>query len=168
MTQSPEEQLREVYTRLGVCSQYGQNLETLIVGVLKLTVRAKRPDITTGELGELDSELSTHTLGRLLQRLREGVVVPDDLGAKLRKALSTRNHLVHHWFGAHAANLMSQTGRNICIADLGASETILVGALESLWPVVHEYFGKVGWSANQVEQALAALMKAEVPDGPDF
>jgi len=140
----------------------------LIVGVLKLAAQTARPDITTGELAELDSELAAHTLGRLLQRLREGVTIPADLDAKLRKALATRNHLVHQWFAVNARNLMSAAGRSTCLADLGASEDILVQALESLWPVVHEYFAKVGWSPEQVQQALAALMKAEVPDGPDF
>lgn len=168
VTQSPKEQLREIYTHFGVCSQYGQNLETLVVGVLKLAARTARPNITTGELAELDSELSARTLGRLRQQLRQRVTVAADLDAKLGKALATRNHLVHHWFGVNAGNLMSAAGRSTCLVNLGATEDILAQALESLWPVVHEYFGKVGWSPEQVQQALSALMKAEVPDGPDF
>lgn len=168
LTQSPKDQLRDIYTRFGVCSQYAQNLETLAVAVLKLVARAKRPDITTHELAELDAVLSAHTMGRLLRQLREKATVDRDLEARIDKALKVRNRLVQRWFGENATNFMSQTGRRTCLAELSKTEKLLAQALDSLWPVVHEYFSKVGWSPEDVERALSAIMQAEVPDGPDF
>ncbi len=168
LTQSPEEQLREIYTRFGVCSQYGQNLETLVVAVLKLAERATKPEISTEELLGLDAELCAHTMGRLLKDLRSRVVIKADLDANLAEALKVRNHLAHRWFGVNASNLMSQTGRRACLAALSATEDVLVKALDSLWSAIHEYFTKLGWSPDDVQRALSALMHAEVPDGPDF
>jgi len=168
LTQSPKEKLRDIYTRFGICSQLAQNLETLIVAVLKLVARSKKPDITTTELAELDAELSAHTMGYLLSELRQKATVDHELEALLNKALKVRNRLAHRWFGENATNLMSQPGRSTCLVELSQTKKFLNQALNSLLPVVHEYFNKIGWSFADVERALSVVMQAEVPDGPDF
>ena len=164
----PVEQLREIYVRFGISAQYAQNVETLIIGVLKLAERARRPNITEAELAALDGQLSTHTLGRLLKELRSKVLVDAGLEESLTKALSMRNRLIHCWFGFNVDNLLSEEGRYHCLTDLQAIAEHLSETLESLHPIVDEYFQRIGWSREDVQRRLNALMQLEVPGGPDF
>lgn len=164
----PVEQLREIYVRFGISAQYAQNVETLIIGVLKLAERARRPSVTESELADLDARMSHDTLGQLLKELRSKIAVDAGLEERLTTALVIRNRLIHHWFRLNAGNLLFEAGRHRCLADLQAIADHLSGTLEALHPIVDEYFRRIGWSREDVERGLEALMRLEVPGGPDF
>ena len=167
-SRDPEDQLREIYTCFGISAQYAQNLETWVIAVLKLAARARNFDIANEELAELDEQLSTRTLGRLLRELRSQVTVDGPMEADLAKALAIRNLLIHRWFHLNASNLMSERGRLVCLTELRAMADHLSDAVGALRLLVEEYFRRIGWSAEDVDRGLAFVLRSELPEGPDF
>ncbi len=125
----------ELYCKFGLAAEAGQLFETEL-GTLLLMARGLSgrwhlaPDVEAGR--KLLKEIDSHTLGRLLGRVKDMISFDDHLEAQFQAALNARNRLNHGFFEEHNFRIQTDDGRDLMVEDL---ETLHAELFEA-WQVV--------------------------------
>lgn len=125
----------EIYAKFGVTAEAGQLFETEL-GTLLLSAQGMMggwhiiPDPEAGQ--KLVTEINTHTLGRLLGRIKAIVTFDDDLNESLMSALRARNRLNHGFYERHNFRIETDDGRALMMDDLEQLHTELFTAWQTV------------------------------------
>lgn len=123
--------LDEVYRKFGETSEAAQLLETGLGNVLIL-VGGVEQDLFTrmkpSEASDLVDQINSHTLGRLINRLRTEAQFPDDIEPLLSAALEIRNRLSHSFYREHNFRRNSDEGRAMMLDDLESMHEFIIKA----------------------------------------
>lgn len=113
----------EVYGKFGITAEAGQLFETEL-GTLLLSAQGTMgswhitPDPEAGR--KLVTDINSHTLGRLIGRIRKIISFDEELDASLMSALKARNRLNHGFFERHNFRIDTDDGRDFMMDDLEA------------------------------------------------
>jgi hypothetical protein len=111
----------EVYCKFGIAAEAAQLFETDL-GTLLLAVKGLdngwhvHPNPKSAR--KVADQIDACTLGALLARLKERIVVDEQLEATFSSGLKARNRLMHEFFERHNFKIQSEDGRDLMIADL--------------------------------------------------
>ena len=111
----------ELYAKFGITAEAAQLFETEL-GTLLLFAKGMKggwhltPDPDAGR--KLLAEIDSHTLGRLLGRVRGEIEFADELEAELLSALKARNLLNHGFYERHNFKIQTDEGRALMVDDL--------------------------------------------------
>lgn len=166
---------REVYAHAGAALYFAQCLEHEIVNSLGLVEierirRIKRPQ-SAAELAEYEAQVDKiwdknheHTLGQLLNRLREsGITIPPKLDSLLRQSLQVRNRFVHEYFRERAMDWLEADGRRVMADELKAMQTLFQEADHTLHEVTEQIRNGLGITEDNVT-LVGNLMKANASE----
>ena len=151
------EQIREVFGRFGLAMYNAQCLERELVIILATKYGPGPSKITRAQLGSIFDDLESKTLGHLVGKIfRE---ISDDEQARLKKALTTRNWLVHGYFWERATEFASQSGRASMVEELQEAADEFA-ALDNLFTERTIEWGEtVGITRESLEKQLARLLQ---------
>jgi hypothetical protein len=136
-----EEEYKEVYATFGLAVYLAQCFERQLAITLS-TVGGSNPHTTLrSQYDDLLSKNFRKTMGQLLQKLKEGVLIPDDLKADIEEALKRRNFLMHNYFWERAVQFASSKGRQAMIHEL-KDACMLFQKVDSFFEVTTKEWGK--------------------------
>jgi hypothetical protein len=111
-------QVRDVYAEYGCAMGEAQLLERYLVYVIIAAYeKPTQSQMTAEEYDEMLAELSTRTLGKLIERLTR-FELPPTFAARLAEAQRLRNWLAHHYFQDRAEAFQTEAGRAEMIREL--------------------------------------------------
>ncbi len=160
----------EVYCKFGIAAEASQLFETELGTLLLGATGAENawhiePDPEAGR--RLVDEIDSHTLGTLLNRVKQKVGLHDDLQGKFATGLMARNRLTHGFFEKHNFRMQTESGRDKIMADLETlhSELFkcwqLATAMTSLM-LAHMLATREG-GVPRLKKELADLLQAPLP-----
>jgi hypothetical protein len=161
------EHIKNVYAEFGLALYLAQVLEHGIVNALMvvdlLAKNAGHPMQRQKWIEEFDSFMDRHfaiTLGKMINRLKELIEMPDDLESLLSDALSKRNYLAHHYFRERAEEFISYHGREQMVAELEDVQRLFRQADERLESILKPLRERYGISDEQLKRAFEGLRSA--------
>ena len=127
--------LDDVYGKFGFAAEAAQLLETEL-GTLLIVIDAidegllETPNPTRA--AELFDAINSHTLGRLLKRLKTKDKALNELEPLLSKALDERNRLFHSFYRQHNFRRNTDEGRDFMLEDLRSIHELLIEAYKAV------------------------------------
>jgi translation initiation factor RLI1 len=151
---------KELYAFFGMAMYQVQLLEqgitNLIVG-LRIKGQYKP---TVGDVIKLYEGADRHTLGQLLNAVRQLQPFSSELDDQVIEALQKRNYLAHRFFVEHAEDLLSEQGRRGMIDELIKTIRVLKAVdseVDDLWITI---WSRYGLTRARIERELEKLLKA--------
>ena len=118
------------------------------------------PPAVRGELDRVRTEIEDKTLGRILNRIRDRAQLSADGEEALRRGISSRNYLFHHFFRDNLIESETTAGR----ADLARILTLVRGQIDEAASyakqVIMAYEEYVGVTNDGMRRALASSLAA--------
>ena len=149
---------KEVYAFYGLASCAAQVAERGLMA-LALLLRLRRTEGAT--LATWDREwdaIARRTFGQILKELSEDQVLEDDLRFLVRRALTTRNRLTHHFFWSCSEEFFSQEGRLRMIRELQDAAAIFSVVDEGVGRVLERMGNELGVTRQVVDEMTEKLL----------
>jgi hypothetical protein len=127
--------LDDVYRKFGETSEMAQLLETELGNQLFIieAVDAGLLDKSNPKYAaDLLNTINSHTLGKLLTRLKAKSKSPDVLETLLSNALDERNRLFHSFYREHNFRRNTDEGRDFMMDDLQSIHELLTKAYKAV------------------------------------
>lgn len=102
----------------------------------------------------LDEVLSRKTLGQLLAELKKYVTVSNDFEQHFDQCRGKRNYLTHHFFWAHAEDMLSREGCEKMINELKSLSDLFREADMNAQRMSKELRKIVGWPEEALEKEV--------------
>ena len=130
--------LNPIYMEMGAAVQDSQRLELYISFIVTLLIDLSGGTLSDDEFkGWMDS-FGTQTLGRLIEEIKKKVGFTDDAVDTLRRALRSRNFLIHRFYNARSDLLLSQAGREKALQEISRKRMAVNRANAILDPVMKD------------------------------
>ena len=127
--------LDDVYRKFGFAAEAAQLLETEL-GTLLFAIDAIHEGLLDKpnpiRAAELLDAINSHTLGKLLQRLKAKNGSLSELEPLLSKALDERNRLFHSFYRQHNFRRNSDEGRDFMLEDLESIHELIIEAYKAV------------------------------------
>jgi hypothetical protein len=167
------EQSKEVYAHYGLAMFRAQCVEQSITQLLIFFdfFPEKVPQYASKEQWETDfdsftGDLSSKTMGQLINKLQSLNAIDASNNAKLREALKKRNWLAHSFFVDHALTFLSEEGRLKMVKELEAC-TSFFGELEDILnPITFTLCEKYGLTKEKLREIELQLFTEANGDLP--
>ena len=127
-----------IYQEMGAAVQDSQRLELYISLIVTLLIDLGQESLSDQEFHGWMENLSSQTLGRLIEEIKKKVGFTDDAVQTLRQALKARNFLMHRFYHARADRLLSAHGRSEALREIGEKREAINAACAMLDPVLHD------------------------------
>ena len=151
------EEIKEVYAWFGLAMYRAQCLEEQLVIILATKYG---PDPTTLSVAEYDNifeRLSSRTLGKLVREIGTVAQLGKDEDEQLRRALSKRNWLTHHYFRERSIEFLTESGRVEMIEELQEATDSFQALDEIFTRRTMESLGAFGITQQKVDEELERL-----------
>lgn len=130
--------LNPIYLEMGAAVQDSQRLELYISFIVTLLI-----DLSGGTLSEREfhgsmESLGAQTLGRLIEEIKNKVGFTDEAVETLRKALKSRNFLIHRFYNARSDLFFNQPGREKALREIQQKRSSINDANNMLDPVMND------------------------------
>lgn len=153
---------RETYARYGLAMYFAQVVEAGMKGALILAQLNENRIATQSEFDDVWDSNFKVVMGRLIGRLRPYLDGDEDLDSDLQLVLAVRNQLAHHFFWDHAADALSDEGRDRMIVECDAAVVLFRDVNERLHLVMGRFATARGFTSDQtaahVDAAQADLL----------
>lgn len=153
------EQCKEVYAHYGLAMFRAQCVEQSIIQLLIFFdfFPEKVPHYTSKEQWEMDfdsftGDLSSKTMGQLINKLHDVNAIDADGDSKLRDALKKRNWLAHSFFVDHALTFLSEEGRLKIVTELEACTSHFGEVEDMLNPITYRLCEKYGLTKEKLRE----------------
>jgi hypothetical protein len=141
--------LNPIYLEMGAAVQDSQRLELYISFIVTLLIDLSGGTLSDDEFkGWMDS-LGTQTLGRLIEEIKKKVGFTDEAVDILRKALRSRNFLIHRFYNARSDLLFNQSGRDKALQEIQQKRKLINSANAILDPVMNDLVRLKGIDIDQ-------------------
>ncbi len=153
------QQRRETFARYGLAMYHAQCVEkSLAILVSSVFNKEFLPSIA-GRRGEIQDEVFSKTIGRLLARLRKQVTVPLNLDRTLEDAWHKRNWLAHEYFFVRAGQIMTTRGREKMIEELTDLSDFFSKVDAHLVSIYEKWSKKIGLPQAVLDENLRNLIE---------
>ncbi|MDY6993905.1 MAG: hypothetical protein SVR94_15060 [Pseudomonadota bacterium] len=170
MSESPENDLDDVYARFGRAAEMAQVME-LEAGNLALAYALIAFDIenlTNDQkrfLKSLSEDVDRRTFGNLVNLLKKSMDIDQTIEGVIDSALEKRNYLAHRFFRTHNFAIHSAEGRATMANELSElydafsfAHTMLHGMTHTL----NEIFGNPNISEEQAKKFMEEAKRVEI------
>jgi hypothetical protein len=152
-------QRREAFARYGLAMYHAQcvekSLAILVSSVFNKEFLPSAPD----RREEIQNEIFSKTIGRLLKRLEKQITIPPNLARTLDEALQKRNWLAHEYFWERAVELLTTAGRDKIIDELTELSDFFSKLDAHLAKIYGKWTNKIGLSEVAIEEGMKRLIK---------
>ena len=153
------QQRRETFARYGLAMYHAQcvekSLAILVSSVFNKNFLPSAPD----RRGEIQDEVFSKTIGKLLTRMRKQISVPPSLDQTLHDAWQKRNWLAHEYFWAGAGELMTTRGRNRLIDELTGLSDFFSKVDAHLVSIYEKWSKRIGLPQTVIDENLKKLIR---------
>lgn len=149
---------KEVYAFYGLASYNAQVAER---GLMQLALLLRLQRIPTATRADYDREyeaLAKRSFGQIFLDLAEDQTLVGEIRALLKRALSVRNHLIHHFFWEFAEEWCSQQGRLLMIQKLRQATAVFCEVGDEVGRVVDDLGKNLGVTQDIVAQMFDRLV----------
>jgi len=112
------QQRRETFARYGLAMYHAQCVEKSLAILVSTVLNKEFLPSDPKRREEIQDEVFSETIGKLLTRMRKEVSVPRNLNKTLDDTRRKRNWLAHEYFWARAGEIMTNRGRDRMIGEL--------------------------------------------------
>lgn len=146
--------LNPIYLEMGAAVQDSQRLELYISFIVTLLIDLSGGTLSDDEFKGWMENLGTQTLGRLIEEIKKKVGFTDEAVDILRKALRSRNFLIHRFYNARSGWLLNQTGRARALQEISQKRYAINTANAILDPVMNDLIRLKGIDVEQVRNEV--------------
>jgi hypothetical protein len=153
------QQRRETFAMYGLAMYHAQCVEKSLA-ILVSSVFDK--EFLAGNLDrreEIQNEVFSKTIGRLLTRMRTQIRVPPNLDRTLDDALQKRNWLAHEYFFARAGAIMTTRGRDKMIRELTELSEFFSKVDAHLVSIYEKWSKRVGVPQTVIDESMRKLIQ---------
>ena len=136
--------LNPIYLEMGAAVQDSQRLELYISFIVTLLIDLSGGTLSDDQFKGWMESLGAQTLGRLIEEIKKQVGFTDEAVDILRRALRSRNFLIHRFYNARSDLLFSQAGREKALQEIRQKRTAINAANAILDPVMKDLIGLKG------------------------
>ena len=130
--------LNPIYLEMGAAVQDAQRLELYISFIVTLLIDLSGGTLSDDEFKGWMDNLGAQTLGRLIEEIKKKVGFTDEAVDTLRRALRSRNFLIHRFYNARSALLFNQAGREKALLEIVQKRKSINSANAILDPVMND------------------------------
>jgi len=146
--------LNPIYLEMGAAVQDSQRLELYISFIVTLLIDLSGGTLSDDEFKGWMENLGTQTLGRLIEEIKKKVGFTDEAVDILRKALRSRNFLIHRFYNTRSGWLLNQTGREKALQEISQRRSAINTANAILDPVMNDLIRLKGIDVEQVRSEV--------------
>ena len=147
--------LNPIYQEMGAAVQDSQRLELYISFIVTLLIDLSGGTLSDDEFKGSMETLGSQTLGRLMEEIKKKVGFTDQAVYGLRKALKSRNFLIHRFYNARSDLFLTQDGREKALAEISRERAAINAANAMLDPVMNDLIGLIGIDIEQFRAEVA-------------
>ena len=141
--------LNPSYLEMGAAVQDSQRLELYISFIVTLLIDLSGGTLSDDEFKGWMENLGAQTLGRLIEEIKKKVGFTDEAVDILRRALRSRNFLIHRFYNARSGLLFNQTGREKALQEIRQKRAAINAANAILDPVMNDLISLKGIDIEQ-------------------
>jgi cell division GTPase FtsZ len=152
--------LNPIYLEMGAAVQDSQRLELYISFIVTLLIDLSGGTLSDDEFRGWMDNLGNQTLGRLIEEIKRKVGFTDEAVETLRKALRSRNFLIHRFYNARSGLLLNQAGREKALLEIGQKRAAINRANAILDPVMNDLIRLKGIDVEQIKNEIQSRFEA--------
>jgi hypothetical protein len=146
--------LNPIYLEMGAAVQDSQRLELYMSFIVTLLVELSGGTLSDREFKGLMDNLSSHTLGHLIEEIKKKVGFTDEAILGLHEALRARNFLVHRFYNLRSDLLLNQKGREKALKEIRQKRDLINRANAMLDPVMNDLIAMKGINIEEFRNEL--------------
>jgi transcriptional regulator with XRE-family HTH domain len=127
LSDTEEEEHKEIFTHFGLAAFWGQHLETTLTIILIANGRLRGTATTREEIDALETGLEK-PLGPLVQKVRAAVQLPEQTVEMINTGVEKRNFLIHRFFRERNLHFKTPAGRQQLLMELRQIQAIICAA----------------------------------------
>jgi hypothetical protein len=152
--------LNPLYLEMGAAVQDSQRLELYISFIVTLLIDLSGGTLSDDEFKGWMENLGSQTLGRLIEEIKKKVGFTDEAVDTLRKALRSRNFLIHRFYNERSSLLLNQTGREKALQEIIQKRSAINLANAILDPVMNDLIRLKGIDVQQFRNDVHSRFEA--------
>ena len=152
-------QRRETFARYGLAMYHAQCVEKSLAILVSTVFNKEFLASDSSRRGEIQDEVFSKTIGRLLVRIRKQIVVPPSLDQALNDAWQKRNWLAHEYFWARAGAIITTRGRDQMINELAELSDVFSNLDARLTAIYEAWSKKVGIPQAVIDENMKKLIR---------
>ena len=152
------QQRRETFARYGLAMYHAQCVEKSLAILVSSVFNKEFLRSAPNRRGEIQDDVFSKTIGRLLTRMRKQISVPSNLDRTLDDALQKRNWLAHDYFWERAGEVMTTRGRSKMIEELTELSDFFSRVDAHLVAIYEKWNKKVGMPQTVIDDKLMKLI----------
>ncbi len=153
------QQRRETFARYGLAMYHAQCVEKSLAILVSSVFNKEFLPSNPNRREEIQDEVFSKTIGRLLTRMRKQIAVPTKLDRTLDDAWQKRNWLAHEYFWARAGEIMTTRGRDKMIRELTELSDLFSKVDAHLVSIYEKWNKRAGVPQTVIEQNLRKLIQ---------
>lgn len=152
------QQRRETFARYGLAMYHAQCVEKSLAILVSSVFNKDFLPSDPNRREEIQNEVFSKTIGRLLTRMRKQISVPLNLDRTLDDAWQKRNWLAHEYFWARAGEVITTRGRNKMIGELTELSDFFSKVDAHLVSIYEKWSKRVGIPQAVIDENLKKLI----------
>ena len=152
------EQIKEVYAHFGLAMYHAQCLEQQLMLILATKYGPGPTKLSNGEFDNVLDDLSSRTLGKLVNEIGRLASLSEDEEERLQKALAQRNWLAHGYFSDRSIDFLSEPGRDKMVQELQEVSEFFHSLDELFTQRTLEHVETLGITQELIDQELKRLL----------
>jgi hypothetical protein len=146
--------LNPIYLEMGAAVQDSQRLELYISFIVTLLIDLSGGTLSDDEFKGWMENFGTQTLGHLIEEIKKKVGFTDEAVDTLRKALRSRNFLIHRFYNARTDLFLNQSGREKALQEIAQKRVTINSANAMLDPVMNDLIRLKGIDIEQIREEI--------------
>lgn len=153
------QQRREMFALYGLAMYHAQCVEKSLAILVSSVLNTEFLSTDIKRRVEIQDDVFSKTIGRLLTRMRKQVRVSANLDQMLDEAWQKRNWLAHEYLWARAGEAMTTRGRYKMIDELTELSGFFSEVDARLMSIYERWAKKIGIPQSVLDEALNRLIK---------
>lgn len=152
--------LNPIYLEMGAAVQDSQRLELYISFIVTLLIDLSGGTLSDHEFKGWMENFGAQTLGHLIEEIKKKVGFTDDAVDTLRKALRSRNFLIHRFYNARSDLFLNQAGRDKALQEIAQKRVTINSANAMLDPVMNDLIRLKGIDIEQIREEILSRFES--------
>ncbi|MEN6335693.1 MAG: hypothetical protein ABFE01_15690 [Phycisphaerales bacterium] len=153
------QQRREMFALYGLAMYHAQCVEKSLAILVSSVLDTEFLSADIKRRVEIQDDVFSKTIGRLLTRMRKQVRVSADLDQILDEAWQKRNWLAHEYFWPRAGEAMTTRGRDKMIDELTELSGFFSEVDARLTSIYERWAKKIGIPQPAIDETLSRLIE---------
>mgnify|MGYP001614264598 FL=1 len=152
---------RETFARYGLTMYHAQCVEKSLAILVSSVFNKEFLPSVLDRREEIQDDVFSKTIGRLLQRMRKQIAVPPNLDRTLDEAHQKRNWLAHEYFWERAGELLTKPGRDKMIEELTTLSEFFSKVDAHLTAIYEKWAKRIGIPDEAIQERLRQLIRSK-------